>query len=1311
MEIAARSLIRWAAAAVMAASCGSGLCGSYGPQDFSAFAVGATSLGDGTEIGSNNGICQIRGNTNRYLRLTESGTLNTSASFKLPDLDPGQEVRAFTIRFSLYMNAAGTPADGVSLNFGAIPAGNGGGEAGFAMSQGLTVAWDTYDNGGDPPSIEVFADGVSIANYPFSSLSISSMSTSYRDVVVHWDEEGLDLSYAGVTLATNLPTPGFVPKSGDRCAFSARTGGLSQSTRVDNLAVTTVAFTPPETGGPVISEFMADNKKTVEDDDVASPDWIEIYNGQSSPVNLAGYHLTDSRANLVRWRFPAVTLPAYGHLLVFASGKNRSDPNGWLHTNFALAKASGYLGLVAPDGETVVSEYAYGPQVTDVSFGEKGNGRTRGYLETPTPGGVNRGLQAAGPPAEELHFDRGGGVFSGSTTVGIQPPAAAGAVVRYTTSNTVPDESSPVYSGSPIVVNATTTVRARVFEPGRLPGPLKTVTLLKLAADLAQFNSALPIMVADSFGVDIDLASNPSAPRPFRQVYTVLIDRDPADGLARMTGVPDFAGRSGMHVRGQSSSGFPKKPYAWEAWDENNEDAKVTILDFPKESDWVLHAPYSDKTLMRNVVTYGCAQEIHGAAGGMRTRYVELFLNPDGGEISMADYRGVYVIVEKIKRDPERVAIAKLNSKVTAPELVTGGYIFKKDKPPYAQPWTTAVGRVPLDTHHPEILNSVQASYLAGYVNSFENALYGPGFANSQTGYAAYIDVQSFIDNHLSVELLKDIDGYRISQYFHKDRGGKIRALPVWDYNLALGNANYLEGQVPSGWYYPLLGGTDYYWYPRMFQDPEFVLAYWDRFWELRRGVFSHDRLMARIDAADAELDAPNASGVSAVARNFTRWPTLGTYVWPNASGWENRTTHQVEVDWMKNWLSSRLTWVEGQSLGIGGAAKPPSWNRYGGEASAAFPLTMSDPNLWPGAQIRYTTDGSDPRGPSARVYEGPLTITQSVEIRARVTAGSRWSPLSQGLFVVNTVPASAANLIVSEIHYHPLEPDADELAAGFLTGRDFEYLELMNADATTAVDLTGVTFTHGISFSFDASLPLSVRHLPPGGRVVLVSHAAAFHSRYGSRGALVAGEYGGALDNSGERIRLVDAEGMGIRDFVYDDDPPWPVEADGGGYSLVLVAPLTVPDHGIASNWRASYVAGGAPGGSDIVAFPADPDEDRDGDGLNALLEVAMGGSDEDPSSRPAPRLDREVIEVGGVAADYLVYEFRVNRAAEWAVFGLQSSDDLSEWSDASAEFVHLETIHEGGGIEALRYRSAQPIGARTTGHRFYRLSVTGAP
>lgn len=1465
--------------------------GSYGPQVFD-YSNGTTDLGDGTTIGSNTRVASVQGGA---LQLTQSGVGGTQASFKLPDLDPGQEIDELTVTFDLRMSTSGNPADGVSVNFGAIPPGDGGGENGFALEKGFFVAWDTYNNGNDAPSVEVVVDGVSVANV---TQNFASVDNVWTPVTIRWDASGLDVVYNGTSLVTNLVLNGFVPAPGDRLAFSGRTGGATQDTFIDNLSVVTVPEAPLVTGGLIISEFLADNTRW-EDEDCDRPDWIELYNGQGVAIDLAGHTLTDDPLMPFMWTLPSITLPPYGYLIVFASGKDRIERGGTLHTNFSLERNGGYLALLDPSG-TPLTEYPYGDQEEDISYGELGSGRILGYFESPTPGSKNAGLHAAGPPAEAPQFDRAGGVFSTAATLAILPPASPTAVVRYTLDGTVPVETSPAYQDAFVFFN-TSTVRARVFEPGRLPGEVKSRTLIELANDVQNFNSALPIVVADSAGVNIDQASNPSAPRPYRNVYTVVIDRDPNDGdLARMTAVPDFTGRGGMHVRGQSSSGFPKKQYAWETWNNEGEDRDVSFLGLPEDSDWVLHAPYSDKTLMRNVLVYECARELVGEGGGMRTRFVELFFNMDGDDVSMDDYRGVYVLMEKIKRGNERVDVERLCAGVTDPALITGGYIFKKDKAPYSQPWTTATEGIPLDTHVPSELNTAQFDYLRGYVNDFEAALHGANFNDPLSGYAGYIDVSSFIDNHLFVESFKEIDGYRISQYFSKDRGEKIRALPIWDYNLSLGNANYLEGQNPTGWYYPLLSGSNYYWYDRLFQDVEFKLAYWDRFWKWRRGPFSDAELLAKIDRLDAELDAVNASGESAVTRNFDRWDILGSYVWPNADGYASRATHQAEIDWMKNWLTARLAWIETQSQGTTGNALPPVFNQYGGNVSSGFALTLSDPNAWPGATLYYTTDGQDPRlpsdtitlladsascealvpsvanggaaltrdqwtrvtappnnaqwragsqgvgyersgantygalidldvsemydqnesvyiripfqvvdpsviaqlqlnlkyddsfvayvngvevardsartpasltwnsgatdthddsdaltyvafdisahrgllqtgnnmlaihglnrnttssdalwianligtvgsgtevSPSAMVYSNPLVLSGGVEVKARVFDGTNnWSPLTSALFAVDGAPASASNLSISEVHYRPAAPSAEEIAAGFPTRGDFEYIELLNLSASDHVSLVGVQFTDGVTFEFTGDLGAEALVLPPGGRLVIVDDVLAFQFRYGTSGAVVAGAYSGSLSNDGERITLLAADGAVIQDFVYNDADPWPASADGEGYSLVVISPAASTDLSTPLSWRSSVAIGGSPGGDDTVPFVGDPDVDEDGDGESAFLEYAQGSSDQDGSS---------VVQVSGRletidTEEYVVIEFHRNLAATALTFSVEAALDVVNWVDVSDDFILESTRNNGDGTATVRFRSVLPF-AEDGNRGIYRLRIRG--
>jgi hypothetical protein len=135
----------------------------------------------------------------------------------------------------------------------------------------------------------------------------------------------------------------------------------------------TIAVVPLISAGaePQITEFMAANTATFADEDGAYSDWIEIYNPGPAPVNLSGWFLTDTATNRTKWQFPTLSLAAEEFVVVWASNKNRREPARPLHTNFALSSSGEYLGLIKPDGVTVVSAFApiYPPQRDDVSFG------------------------------------------------------------------------------------------------------------------------------------------------------------------------------------------------------------------------------------------------------------------------------------------------------------------------------------------------------------------------------------------------------------------------------------------------------------------------------------------------------------------------------------------------------------------------------------------------------------------------------------------------------------------------------------------------------------------------------------------------------------------------------------------------------------------------------------------------------------------------------------------------------------------------------------------------------------------------------
>src|SRR5210317_109968 len=134
--------------------------------------------------------------------------------------------------------------------------------------------------------------------------------------------------------------------------------------------------------------------------------------------------------------------------------------------------------------------------------------------------------------------------------------------------------------------------------------------------------------------------------------------------------IVDFSGKIGIEIRGSSSQMFPKKQFGLEIWDEANEGINVSLLGFPEEEDWILYAPYSDKALIRNVLIYDLARDIGRYAS--RVKFVDVSIN--------GSYNGVYVLMEKLKRDSNRIDLNKLKPEEISGEDLTGGYILKIDK-------------------------------------------------------------------------------------------------------------------------------------------------------------------------------------------------------------------------------------------------------------------------------------------------------------------------------------------------------------------------------------------------------------------------------------------------------------------------------------------------------------------------------------------------------------------------------------------------------------------------------------------------------
>ncbi|MHC4388718.1 MAG: CotH kinase family protein, partial [Planctomycetota bacterium] len=828
-----------------------------------------------------------------------------------------------------------------------------------------------------------------------------------------------------------------------------------------------------------INEFMAINDTTIADGDGEYADWIEIFNASGDTVDLAGWYLTDNPSNLRKWRFPS-GLPLLGpgqYRVVFASDEDVDDyvdPAGYVHTNFRLEGGGEYLALVKPDGQTTAwqCEPRYPEQFADMSYGLGSDALLR-YFDSPTPGFANNAGNAG-----VVLFSHTGGLFINNFSLELTSDYP-NTVIRYTTDgNSLPTASSTLYT-NPIPINSSTWIRVKAFEPGRSSGPVMSHSYLKLAPDVNSFSSNMPIVVVDSFGYDIDSESGSEEYRPwypFRPVYSVFIDTA-GDGRADINDVHDFAGRAGMKVRGNSSQILPKKQYRLETWDENDEDKNVSILDFPSEADWAFHAPYGDKALMRNYLAYKWGNELGRYA--TRTRFCEMFFNWQDNIVDMSDYQGVYLFMEKVKRDKNRVDITRLEPTDNNEPEISGGYIMKVDvvdedetgfqtshgNPPYWN-WNAFIHVYPDGND----ITGAQETWIRDYIEDFEDALYGPNFDDPVTGYPAYIDTNSFMDYHFLSEVLMNADSFYASVYMHKDRGGKMNMGPIWDWNVSMGGTSDWGCDYAWSWDYGdpgdwgwLCDVVDTFWFPELSGDPDYRQLWVDRWAELRLGLLATGSLLTEVDATAAYLN-------EAQARNFARWPVLGQWISGatqlNPDGYAQRDTYQKEVDYLKDWLVDRLAWVESHFLPL------PQLSHEGGQVPGGFSLTMTKPPE--ATKVYYTQDGADPRAAGgaiaagAQEYTGPVTLTENAVVKARSWNGSwqkyfggssspvplPWSGPKEAVFVV-----TPATLVITEIMYHPEE-------TGDPNDPNAEFIELKNVSSGT-LDLGGFQFTDGVYYTF----------------------------------------------------------------------------------------------------------------------------------------------------------------------------------------------------------------------------------------------------
>ena len=416
----------------------------------------------------------------------------------------------------------------------------------------------------------------------------------------------------------------------------------------------------------------------------------------------------------------------------------------------------------------------------------------------------------------------------------------------------------------------------------------------------------------------------------------------------------------GIKVRGRSSSGFPKLNYTIEFHDSTDKDINVSLLGLPPSDDWILHGPYVDKSMVRNSFGHWLFRQT--GRYSPRTKHFDLYIN--------GVYRGVYVLIERIKRDKYRVNVSKLKKTDIEGDNLTGGYILAIDLKydSYSKlskkesEFVTSDGvKVILRYPKKDKMAKEQEEYIQNYLNELE-ALFKDG--KNGSGYENYVDVASAVDYILHEELTQNIETYVVNFFMYKpkdktdDQGnktvGKITLGPPWDFYLAFKNwltpessnddKNGTDSTISSQYQYDniwiieklytsftsFLGWHQANWVFEMWKDSIFQIEVSKRWAELRSGVW-HTKTI------DAYLDSMKTYLTNAADRNFKRWPNLGEASGPNENdpepmkycdtiirssnfmglnmdmGGYNADTWEGEFEHVRKTTKERIAWMDKQ--------------------------------------------------------------------------------------------------------------------------------------------------------------------------------------------------------------------------------------------------------------------------------------------------------------------------------------------------------------------------------------------------------------
>lgn len=423
-------------------------------------------------------------------------------------------------------------------------------------------------------------------------------------------------------------------------------------------------------------------------------------------------------------------------------------------------------------------------------------------------------------------------------------------------------------------------------------------------------NSNLPILVITtdtnpSTHLPYEIVDEPKVPATLKLIYRPDGSRNYLTDITNSAFL-NYNGKIGIELRGSTSQSLPKKPYGFTTYlADNTSNNNVSLLGMPSENDWVLNSLAFDPSMIRDYLAYTLAANMGNYAP--RVKFVEVIVN--------GDYVGVYFLTEKIKIDGDRVDMVKLTTSDNTTPNVTGGYLVKADKLNTGETVAWSMSgyngstNFLYDNPKQENITSQQGLYIKSVFTDLA-AKTNPMNSSITNGYPTIIDIPSFVDYMLIAELSSNVDAYQFSTYFHKDRSGKLRAGPVWDYNLTFGNDLFQWGFNRSHynvWQFYNGDNTGAKFWRDLFNNSTYKCYMAKRWQELiASGMpLNYITIANQIDLLVLLLSESKN-------REQQRWGTVGA-----------QATNIAE---MKTWIQNRISWISnniGSSSACTGVAVP----------------------------------------------------------------------------------------------------------------------------------------------------------------------------------------------------------------------------------------------------------------------------------------------------------------------------------------------------------------------------------------------------